>query len=303
MNPARALFTVAIAVSVAALVGLVVGAATTTHPADAPSEIQIVGQITDKALTESSGLIASPKHPGVFWTHNDSGNPPQLFAIDRSGKVLNRFPVAARNVDWEDIAADPQGRIYLADIGNNGAKRHGVQVYRLDEPDPAAANPKPLKPTAAWELLYPEKPFDAEALFILHDTGYLISKNFDLTAARVYAFSLAPAKGPLRLKPVATLPVHAPVTGADLSPDGARLAVQTVLGPFLFDISPGLDNARFLGHVTYADINLESVAFTANGLLATDEPGIVIFVPDGCFAAPPAPATAPADPDQTDRHP
>ena len=35
-----------------------------------------------KELHELSGIVASRKHPGVFWAHNDSGNPLELFAID-----------------------------------------------------------------------------------------------------------------------------------------------------------------------------------------------------------------------------
>src|SRR5438874_9337753 len=66
----------------------------------------LLGTLQEKAVTESSGLVASRRTPGVFWTHNDSGDGPYLYATDRKGRALAKFTVSgATNVDWEDIAA------------------------------------------------------------------------------------------------------------------------------------------------------------------------------------------------------
>src|SRR5688500_6461068 len=129
-----------------------------------------LGRIDSKSISESSGLAASRKHPGVYWTHNDSGNGPYVFAIQQDGHFLAEFPVAsARNTDWEAIAIDDQGRLFVADIGNNDLKRDRALVYRLDEPDPAAA-PKgkgmALRVGQVIRLKYPAKPFDAESFFV-----------------------------------------------------------------------------------------------------------------------------------------
>src|SRR5687767_4556689 len=77
------------------------------------------GKIEPKAISESSGLVASRRHDGVFWTVNDSGNAPVLYAITREGKAIAEFPVDAKNVDWEDLAIDDAGHLYVADVGNN----------------------------------------------------------------------------------------------------------------------------------------------------------------------------------------
>lgn len=45
-------------------------------------------RLQSDAISESSGLVASRTHDGVFWTHNDSGDAPRIFAIDRSGALL-----------------------------------------------------------------------------------------------------------------------------------------------------------------------------------------------------------------------
>src|SRR5215468_8138892 len=70
----------------------------------APKAVERIGQIDYGPISESSGLVASRKHPGVYWTHNDSGNPAVIFAITHEGKFVAEFPVAAKNNDWEDIA-------------------------------------------------------------------------------------------------------------------------------------------------------------------------------------------------------
>src|SRR5690606_10690255 len=93
-------------------------------------------------VAESSGLAASRSHPGVFWTHNDSGDEAFVFAIDSAGRLLGRVRVTgAENHDWEDIALAPCGDdagdcLYIADTGNNLGSREEVAIYRVPEPAP-----------------------------------------------------------------------------------------------------------------------------------------------------------------------
>src|SRR5688572_15552561 len=98
--------------------------------------IQQIGRLDRDKIKESSGIVASRQFPGVFWTHSDKGNAPTIFAIDRSGKLLADFRVDAENDDWEDIATDDSGRLYIGRIGNNDAKEKEIAVYRVEEPDP-----------------------------------------------------------------------------------------------------------------------------------------------------------------------
>ena len=96
------------------------------------------GVAVDPQVDEPSGLVASATHPGVYWTHGDSGNGNWLFAIDAEGKLLARYRVAAtENVDWEDITRDDAGNLWLGDIGNNDGQRRDLAVLRLVEPDPS----------------------------------------------------------------------------------------------------------------------------------------------------------------------
>src|SRR5262249_42704530 len=72
-----------------------------------------------RASREASGIVKSRRHSGIFWVHNDSGNAPLLFAVRADGRVVRRFRLAIPNLDWEDIATDDHGHLYLGDIGNN----------------------------------------------------------------------------------------------------------------------------------------------------------------------------------------
>ena len=76
-----------------------------------------IATLEDRSIRESSGVVASRKNPGLFWTHNDSGDGPFVYAFDRAGRGRGTFRVeGAKALDWEDIAAGagPEaGRAYL----------------------------------------------------------------------------------------------------------------------------------------------------------------------------------------------
>ena len=250
------------------------------------------GRLDKKEIPESSGVIASRKFPGVFWTINDSGNGPTLFAFTRDGRLAAEYPVNVRNNDWEAVTADDEGHLFIGDIGNNARDRDRVIVYRLDEPDPTQKQSRPaaaLRVGAMLRLKFPGQPFDAESLFVHKGRGYVISKLLSGKNAGVYSFDLAPQQDAATLEPVCELPVRSPVTDAALSPDGDRLAVMTVTGPYLF-AGLGGDVAKAANveptHITYfdpGDLNMEGVCFVEGGLLATTEEGQILFFDDKYF--------------------
>src|SRR5829696_4136923 len=207
--------------------------------ADAPKPgITQLGQIDYKPCSESSGIVASRKHPGVYWTHCDSGNDASIYAITREGKFLAVYQLNEKNNDWEDIATDDDGHLFIGDIGNNGGRRNQIHVYRVDEPDPARI-PKGgiarLKVDKSWKINYPDAPFDAESLFIYKDQGYIISKLFTGLPATIYSFPLREKKE-VTLEKVVSIPIHSPATAADISADGKRLAVLSLGGLSIFQI-------------------------------------------------------------------
>jgi len=233
------------------------------------------GRIDAEPIQESSGLVESRAHPGIFWTHNDSGGKPELFAIDATGKLRQSYTVKARNIDWEDIAIDDQRRLYVADIGNNGRKRQEVYVHAIAEPDPAVPAKDALQVTASWTLRYPgNQPFDAESLVIVGKEGYLIDKQLNFGRATLYAFDIDPARPRQTLVAVGALQIRLPATAADVSADGRWLAVLTVGGPCLFEINGDIaraTNGSDPKQVRFASPKMEACAITKDGVLTTTE--------------------------------
>ncbi|HEX7276554.1 MAG TPA: hypothetical protein VF244_04205 [Acidimicrobiales bacterium] len=225
--------------------------ATTTRPTTAPARLAfgpavLRGEISDEAVAESSGLVASRRHPGRLWTHNDSDQPAELYCVEPDGGSCGRWTVAgAGNVDWEDIAAGPgpdpgQHYLYVGDIGDNVRSRDDVVVYRVVEPtitDPAAGGT--TAPATAIHLRYEDGPHDAESVAVHPETGtiYVIVK--DPTDSGVYRV----AAGGDTLIRVGTLGLglFAMATGADISPDGRRVAVCTPFAGFEYTLDPGAD--------------------------------------------------------------
>ena len=55
-----------------------------------------------------STLVASQRNPNIFWTFNDSGNQPCVFAISHHGHTKYKLCLdGAQNIDWEAIATAP----------------------------------------------------------------------------------------------------------------------------------------------------------------------------------------------------
>lgn len=148
-----------------------------SRPAD--SRPVKVGALPKDLVPECSGLVKSPRHAGIFWTHNDSDNTAQLFAVDRTGKLLRTVDVpGAKNVDWEDIAVDAQGRLIIADIGDNARARAELCLYRLAEPDPTNPNAPPAA-AQAFRFRYPDVigAQDSDSMVVYGGCAYIFTKE------------------------------------------------------------------------------------------------------------------------------
>ncbi|HKC63911.1 MAG TPA: hypothetical protein VKB86_09750, partial [Pyrinomonadaceae bacterium] len=211
----------------------------------------VLAELEDRAIIESSGIVASRRNPGLFWTHNDSGDAPVIYAFDRKGKSMGRWRVSgAEAFDWEDIAAGPGPQsgtsyIYIGDIGDNYSRRDGITVYRVAEPV-FTADESPSKgdkqhttePSEAIRLKYPDGKHDAETLMIHPITGdlYIITKEFR-SAAGVYKlkapFNTATVNTLVRVSDV-SVPnlVGGLITGGDISPDGRRVVLCDYLSGY-----------------------------------------------------------------------
>ena len=185
-------------------------------------------------LNEVSGLAESRTNAGVFWVHNDSGDRPRVYAFNRAGAWLGRYTLrGATAVDWEDMAIGPAGGgrsyLYLADIGDNSARRSSVRVYRVAEPV-VHTNQSPVTGTLSvvtrYDFRYPDGPRDAEGFMVDPLTGdfYVVSKR-EPDGNRLYR-SVSPSDRALNtLERVGTFSTTG-TTGADISPDGLQVLIR-----------------------------------------------------------------------------
>ncbi len=212
-----------------------------------------VARIASPEICESSGLVKSRRHPDVFWTHNDSGDVPRLFAITAGGELIAEFAVeGARHRDWEDITADEAGNLYVGDIGNNFNRRRDLVVYRIPEPDPSG-EVRSVRADLALPFRYADQKgfpqwgrwnFDAEALFWMDGALHILTKHRSDRRTQLYRLPVTSAPDVAVLEPIASFDLGEAhrlyfsaagnVTGADLHSKGRMLAVLTYRAVFLF---------------------------------------------------------------------
>lgn len=215
---------------------------TQSNPAYLPP--RKIADLKDKAIKESSGLAASRTRPGGYWTHNDSGDGPFLYAFDVNGQRLGVWEVTgAKARDWESMAAGPGPKrntsyLYIGDIGDNSGRRDELRIYRIPEPVITAGDAKTTKAKPAatgtaevFLLRYPSGYHDSEALLVHPITGsiYIVTK-VPIGNPRIYS---APAplvpNVPIVLKDLGELSMpgwfNGVITDGAISPDGTRLAL------------------------------------------------------------------------------
>ena len=193
--------------------------------------LQMLGQ-----LPEASGLALSRRSPGMLWSMNDSKEN-MVVALSTAGEVRGHVRVTGATVrDWEDVTVGPcpgGSCLYVGDIGDDGAKRMQVTVYRMPEPKPDDTD------TARADALvfgYPDKAHDAEAAFVLPDqTLFIITKGHPTVLYRAPR-DVRPGS-PAMLTKVGELPVdqfltererkRTRITDAETTPDGAWTALRT----------------------------------------------------------------------------
>ena len=254
---------------------------------DVAPGVRLLARMSDPRIVESSGVVASRRYTNVFWTHNDGGGPKKqvLYAIDRKGNTRAFFSVIDVTLyDWEDIATDDAGHLYIGDIGNNDAKRDTLTVYEIDEPNPQAKTGS-VSPKRAWKLKFPGAPFDCESLFVWKDQGYVVSKVFDKARAQIFRFPLKETNQPVTLELVATTKIKSPVTGGDISADGTLLGLVAKNGAYVFRIDGDVTRVSNTNphYTSLKNEHIEGCCFVPQGLLATSERRTIFLFTNPAF--------------------
>ena len=218
-----------------ALCGFVIGSAGPRLAADPPT-------LRNPQINESSGLAVSRRDPELLWTHNDSGDRPRIFAVDRQGNDRGSVEVfGAAAVDWEDIAAfrrDGEPRLIVADSGDNDHRREEIRLYEFAEP--ILPQHRGVHVERVYVIRWPGGPIDCESVAVDEPCGQILllskARGFKAILCAVpWTSGTAPDQPtePVTAKLLAE-PMLPLATSMDLSEDGRQLAVLTPFSALLF---------------------------------------------------------------------
>jgi hypothetical protein len=254
---------------------------------------QVVGKIASDKVIESSGIAASRCQPGVYWTHNDSGNGPYLYAVNLKGDDLGTWKVPnATNEDWEDIAEfkDSSGKcfVYVADIGDNKDRRTDHTIYRIPEPQTGSASAGKDNVTDNAEAIkfrYADTNHNAETMMVHPTTGsiYVLTKRTDGPSGVYKITSTVGSDGVFTADKIAEISVpnipNGLLTGGDIAPDATRAVICDYSGGYELRLRPGDANFDDVWKQKPEPVDLgkldqgEAIAYSADGnsIIATSE--------------------------------
>jgi hypothetical protein len=238
-------------------------------------KISKIGKLST-VVSESSGLARATR-PNTYLTHNDSGGKPELYEIDSTGKLLASTVIEnAGNTDWEDLAQDELGNIYIGDIGNNGNTRRSLDIYKLP---PGKSAAKKISFSYTDQKQFPPAPenmnFDCEAFFYSNKNLYLFSKNRSKSNHQVRLYEVPSTPGQYAVSPLDSIIIKTQVTSADISPDGKTFALLTYGKILLFEINQnGINFKNPKGCFRFVKKQAEALIFINNtDMLVTNEQG------------------------------
>jgi hypothetical protein len=200
-----------------------------------------IGELDAAVMPEASGLAIS--HISSRLYHVNDGGEAAFHVTSRDGSEHQRVGVTGFTPrDIEDLALGPcdEGTcLYLADIGDNAARRPFVQIAVVADEKDFGDRVAARRVTRAR---YPDRPHDAEAIAI-HPSGdlFLVTKARlgQQAPGRLYRLSAAQiaAGGEQTFEALGTIPVpdltdhglvrRRVVTAMDIAPDGQRSVLLT----------------------------------------------------------------------------
>jgi hypothetical protein len=249
------------------------------------------GQLTyvtklPKKLDENSGMVVDKDT--TVWMLNDGGGANKIYQISSKGKLLKELEIKnAKNKDWEELAKDKEGHLYIADTGNNYNKRKDLVIYKISDPNKEKGDKIEAEQIAfnfPEQKKYPPKKskllYDTEAMFFAKDSLYLITKNrAEPFKGEALIYRIPAKKGDYQATllgefiPCTEFSV-CKITAADISPDGKTIALLGYGKLWLFT---NFELSKFFeGKLITIDLDihtqLESIAFLNNTtLLLSDE--------------------------------
>lgn len=185
----------------------------------------------------------------------DSGNENVIFLIDNEGKIQKEIEILdAENIDWEDLASDSIGNIYIGDFGNNDNERRDLCIYKISKD---SLDKNKTKAAAKISFNYTEQKefppkksqllYDVEAFIAYKNHFYLFtknrSKNFDGTTL-LYRVPMTPGNHNATLLgsfKTDTDYNNNAITGAAISPNQQKITILSHSKIWIFENFKGDD--------------------------------------------------------------
>lgn len=246
---------------------------------------QIIGFVPT-LIDEASGLECPTEIS--CWTFNDSGDNSRLFKVAPNGTFISQTILEnANHQDYEDITRSEDGRYFIGDFGNNQNDRQNLRIYIIEDLEMAGSSVA----TEVIEFQYSDQTdfppsnsemnFDVEAMIHFQDSLFLFTRNRTNPYNGLTKFySLSDESG----TQTATLrgalfgnlsETYNSVTGADISPDGNRIALLSEGSiTILTGIQSGISNA--VPHYNYFSFtnDLEGISFIDDCRVRIIEEGV-----------------------------
>jgi len=198
-------------------------------------EPQSIGSLPS-ILPESSGLQCP--HPDTCYTFNDGDNGSRIYKINGTGAFLGQTVLSdADQVDYEDIARASDRSVSIGDFGNNSSARQDLVIYVSNDLQGSISEVQSITYTYEDQMEFPpsssERNFDVEAMFHYDEALYLFTRNrknpFD-GICKIYRLPDTPGEYVAELIQSFTTNLsesYGIITGADISPNGNRIALLT----------------------------------------------------------------------------
>ncbi|WP_452232395.1 hypothetical protein [Lacinutrix sp. MEBiC02595] len=203
-------------------------------------------------LNEVSGTEIAV-HSDLIWMVNDSGNKPILFGLNTKGEIKKELEIEAKNHDWEDLASDPEGNIYIGDFGNNESKRKNLAILKVSASDLQSDTSVEIERIS---FKYPEQEkfppkkkkryFDCEAFFYSNNSFYLFTKSrVKGDFGKTSLYKIPANAGMHEAEFLGTYSnctdLRCWITAADISPDGTKMVLLNQKSVLLFTNFKGND--------------------------------------------------------------
>lgn len=147
-------------------------------------ELEILASLPN-FMKEVSG-IEVVNGSDLLWMVSDSGGEASIYGyniveekIEKAISITN-----GKNKDWEDLASDPFGNLYIGDFGNNKNSRKDLVIYKVKNISKIKSEEVEAEITSFYledQKKFPPKKrdrnFDIEAFIFLNDNFYLFTRN------------------------------------------------------------------------------------------------------------------------------